>query len=302
MKRFNSFNDEMKSRFGCKVYKIALDGGFSCPNRDGKIGYGGCIFCSGRGSGDFTFAGESIEKQLEYGKALVKAKNPNGKFIAYYQSFTNTYAELCKLKEIYRPALESDDIVAISIATRPDCLPDETVALLREMNRIKPVWVELGLQTVNEKTAEYIRRGYKLEIYDDAVRRLKAAGLEVITHMIIGLPGETADDAVKTCRHIAEAGSDGVKLQLLHVLKNTDLAKDYVNKKFKALEFAEYIAILEKCIEALPANMVIHRMTGDGAKSELIAPLWSADKKRVLNAINASFERDDILQGRNAEK
>lgn len=298
MKRYNSFNDAMKSRFGCKVYKIALDGGFTCPNRDGKIGYGGCIFCSGRGSGDFTFSGESIEDQLAYGKALIKAKNPDGKFIAYYQSFTNTYESLCKLKEIYCPALESDDIIAVSIATRPDCLPDETIALLAEMNRQKPVWVELGLQTVNEKTAEYIRRGYKLAVYDDAVRRLKDAGLEVITHMIIGLPGENGDDAVITCRHIAEVGSDGIKLQLLHVLENTGLKIDYVNGKFKTLELDEYISILERCIEALPENMVIHRLTGDGAKSELIAPLWSADKKRVLNAINSAFERDDVRQGK----
>ena len=295
--RYRSFNEEMRKRFGCKMYKIALDGGFTCPNRDGTLDNRGCIFCSGRGSGDFAFGGEDIEKQLEYAIALVSAKNKDGKYIAYFQNFTSTYASVQKLRELYEKAINHPQVTALSIGTRPDCLPDDVVELLSEINRVKPVWVELGLQTIHESTAEYIRRGYKLPVYDDAVKRLKAAGLEVITHMIIGLPGETKDDIIATAKYIGESGADGIKLQLLHVLNGTDLAKDYADGKFELPTLEEYIGILEDCISVLPENVVIHRLTGDGAKSELIAPMWSADKKRVLNAINRAFSMHNVVQG-----
>ena len=294
---YRSFNQEMVKRFGCKVYKIALDGGFTCPNRDGKLDTRGCIFCSGRGSGDFAFGGEEIEKQLEYAIALVSAKNKGGKYVAYFQNFTSTYAPVEKLRRLYEVAVKHPDVVALSIGTRPDCLPDEVVALLSELNRVKPVWVELGLQTIHEETAEYIRRGYKLPVYDDAVKRLKAEGIEVITHMIIGLPGETKENIIETARYIGNSGADGIKLQLLHVLKGTDLADDYAAGKFTLPSLEEYIDILAECIRVLPNNMVIHRITGDGAKSELIAPLWSGDKKRVLNTINRTFDAMDLQQG-----
>lgn len=294
---YHSFNEEMRKRFGCKMYKIALDGGFTCPNRDGTLDTRGCIFCSGRGSGDFAFGGEDIEKQIEYAIALVSAKNKGGKYIAYFQNFTSTYGNIEKLRKLYTKAIEHPLVSALSIGTRPDCLPGKTVELLAELNRIKPVWIELGLQTIHEKTAEYIRRGYGLDVYDDAVKRLKDAGLEVITHMIIGLPGETKEDIVNTARYIGRSGVDGIKLQLLHVLKGTDLAKEYAGGKFNVLTQEEYIEILESCIRVLPENIVIHRMTGDGAKADLVAPLWSADKKRVLNAINAAFAQHNLVQG-----
>ena len=294
---YRSFNEEMRKRFGCKMYKIALDGGFTCPNRDGTLGTRGCIFCSGRGSGDFAFGGETIDKQIEYAIALVSAKNKGGGYIAYFQNFTSTYAPVEKLRTIYEKAVSHPEVAAISIGTRPDCLPDDVVELLAEINRIKPVWVELGLQTIHEKTAEYIRRGYPLYVYDDAVKRLKAAGLEVITHMIIGLPNETKEDIVETARYIGKNGADGIKLQLLHVLKGTDLAEDFAAGKFEALSMEEYIDILEACVRVLPESTVIHRLTGDGAKSELIAPMWSADKKRVLNAINRAFSERNVVQG-----
>ena len=294
---YRSFNQTMRERFGCKMYKIALDGGFTCPNRDGTLGTRGCIFCSGRGSGDFTFGGEDIEKQIEYAAALIAPKNKGGKYIAYFQNFTSTYGSMEKLRKLYYKAVSHPLVAAISIGTRPDCLPDETVELLREINKIKPVWVELGLQTVHGKTAEYIRRGYPLSVYDDAVKRLKAAGIEVITHMIIGLPGETAEDIAETARYIGQSGVNGIKLQLLHVLKGTDLAKDYEAGKFTLPTLEEYVSVLADCIRLLPENVVIHRMTGDGAKAELIAPLWSADKKRVLNTINRFFEENNVMQG-----
>ena len=299
---YRTFNQEMVKRFGCKVYKIALDGGFTCPNRDGTLDTRGCIFCSGRGSGDFAFGGEEIEKQLEYAMALVSEKNKGGKFVAYFQNFTSTYAPTERLRELYEKAMAHPKVVALSVGTRPDCLPDDVIQLLKELNRVKPVWVELGLQTIHEKTAEYIRRGYTLDVYDDTVRRLKAAGLEVITHMIIGLPGETRSDIVETARYIGEHGADGIKLQLLHVLKGTDLARDYEAGKFTLPTLEEYIDILIECIRAIPESMVIHRITGDGAKRDLIAPMWSADKKRVLNTINRTFDILDVQQGSNLKK
>ncbi len=294
---YRSLNAELFEKFGEKLYKLALDGGFTCPNRDGTLGSRGCIFCLG-GSGAFAEKPrESVTEQIERAKARVEKKNPGGKYIAYFQSYTNTYGSPEKLERLFTEAISHPDVAALSVGTRPDCLSEETVALLSRLNKIKPVWVELGLQTVHEKTAEYIRRGYPLSVYDDAVSRLKAAGLYVVTHMIIGLPGETPEMIYETAKHIGKSGADGIKLQLLHVLKGTDLEHDWREGKFETLSMEEYIEILEGCVRRLPPNMTIHRLTGDGDKKSLIAPLWSADKKRVLNTINEAFRRDNVTQG-----
>lgn len=283
---YYSLNQYLKDTFGEKVYKLALDAGFTCPNRDGTLGTGGCIFCSGAGSGDFAECRNlSVTEQIARGKKRLEKKIKSGKYIAYFQAFTNTYAPVEKLRNVYEEALMQPDVVAISIATRPDCLPHDVIDLLAELNRIKPVWVELGLQTIHEKSAEYIRRGYPLVVYDDAVRKLKNAGLTVITHVILGLPGETEEEMKQTVSYVGAGGADGIKLQLLHVIHGTDLEKEYLAGKFKTLELDEYVRLLADCLELLPRNMVIHRMTGDGDKRTLVAPMWSADKKRVLNAL-----------------
>nr|MBQ8244201.1 TIGR01212 family radical SAM protein [Oscillospiraceae bacterium] len=283
-------SDHYREKYGCKVYKVSLDGGFTCPNRDGTLGWGGCIFCTG--SGEFAEGGpEPIAIQLERAKLRVAAKNKNGKYIAYFQAFTNTYAPVERLRQLYSDAIAPEDIVGLAIGTRPDCLGENVVALLEQINRQKPVSVELGLQTVHEKTARYIRRGYSAEVYFDAVKRLKAAGIEVVTHIILGLPGETAEDMLETTRAVAEAGTDGVKFHLLHVLRGTDLEKDYAAGRFQCLTLEEYGEILKQCIALLPESVVVHRLTGDGAKKDLIAPLWSGDKKRVLNYLYRVLER-----------
>ena len=271
-----------REKFGCKVYKLSLDGGFTCPNRDGSLGTEGCIFCTG--SGEFAEGGPSpIAVQLERAKLRVNQKNRDGKYIAYFQAFTNTYAPVEHLRKLYLEAIAPEEIVGLSIGTRPDCLGADVVLLLTQINRIKPVSVELGLQTIHEETARYIRRGYETQVYFDAVKRLKAAGIEVVTHIILGLPGETEAMMLQTTKAAVDAGTDGVKFHLLHVLKGTDLAKDYAAGKFQCLSLEEYGAILKKCVDILPEEVVIHRITGDGAKKDLIAPLWSGDKKRVLN-------------------
>jgi len=278
-------SDHYKDTFGCKVYKLSLDGGFSCPNRDGSLGTGGCIFCTG--SAEFAEGGpEPVAIQLEKAKLRVSSKNKSGKYIAYFQAFTNTYAPVEHLRKLYYEAIAPQEIVGLAIGTRPDCLGDAVLALLAEINAVKPVSVELGLQTIHEKTARYIRRGYESEVYFDAVRRLKKAGIEVVTHIILGLPGETEEMMVQTTEAAVQAGTDGVKFHLLHVLKNTDLAEDYAAGKFQCLSLEEYGRILKKCVEVLPQHTVIHRLTGDGAKKDLIAPLWSGDKKRVLNYLH----------------
>lgn len=283
---YKTANDYYKEKFGSKVYKLSIDGGFTCPNRDGTVGTGGCIFCSALGSGEFASHGNNITEQLELAKTRVAAKNKSGKYIAYFQSFTNTYAPIEKLKKIYYEAIKPDYIVGLSIGTRPDCLGDDVISLLKEINKIKPVSIELGLQTTNEKSVEYIRRGYKTQVYFDAVKRLKEAGIEVVTHIIIGLPYETAEDTVKTTLDAVAVGTDGVKFHLLHVLKNTDLEKEYLSGKFECLTLLEYAEILKECIAVLPPNTVVHRITGDGAKRDLVAPFWSADKKTVLNYLD----------------
>jgi len=285
-----SFNKYLKDKFGQKVYKISLDGGFTCPNRDGKAGTRGCIFCSKGGSGDFAESREmSITEQIESGKKKVEKKIKSGKYIAYFQAFTNTYAPVEILRQKYEEAINHHDIVALSIATRPDCLGDDVLRLLDEMNKIKPVFVELGLQTIHQKSAKYIRRGYDLSVYDKAVRDLKKIGVNVVVHVILGLPNESENDMLETVKYVCESGANGIKLQLLHVIDGTDLAKDYEKGLFKTLEFDEYVNLIVKCVKIIPKDIVIHRLTGDGTKKDLIAPLWSADKKRVLNAINKAL-------------
>lgn len=283
---YRSANQHYREKFGCKVYKLSIDAGFTCPNRDGKISHGGCIFCGGDGSGAFAESGCDIGAQLESAKSRVEAKNKGGKYIAYFQSFTNTYGPVEKLESLYRQALAPENVVGLAIGTRPDCLEDEKIELLKVLHRDKYISVELGLQTVHKSSAEYIRRGYDNRVYFDAVRRLKAAGIEVVTHIILGLPGETPEMAAETTRAAVKAGTDGVKFHLLHVLRGTDLEKDFEAGKFRCLELPEYAHWLKMCLAEVPPEVVVHRITGDGAKKELVAPLWSGDKKRVLNYLN----------------
>ncbi len=290
--KYTTLNSFLKEKFGTKVYKIALNGGFTCPNRDGKIDTRGCIFCSKGGSGDFAESPElSITEQIENGKKRLEKKIKSGKYIAYFQAFTNTYAPVEKLKAIFTEAINHPDIVALSIATRPDCLGDDILALLGELNKIKPIFVELGLQTVNESTAKYIRRGYTLDVYEKAVEDLHKIGINIVTHIILGLPGESKEDMLKSVKYACRV-TDGIKLQLLHVLKGTDLATDYEQGKFEVLSLEEYTDIIVECVKIIPQDVVIHRLTGDGAKKDLIAPLWSADKKTVLNTINRALNID----------
>lgn len=280
---YKTANEYYKEKFGCKVYKLSVDGGFTCPNRDGTISTGGCIFCSSKGSGEFAEFGNDISIQLQNAKKRVEAKNKSGKYIAYFQSFTNTYASYERLKELYTEAIKPDYIVGLSIGTRPDCLPGSTIELLSEINKTKPVTVELGLQTSNDKVAHYINRGYKTEVYADAVQRLISAGIEVVTHIIIGLPN---DNPVNTTKFAVQCGTNGVKFHLLHILRNTKLASEFEIGNIKPLSLEEYAATLKNCISVLPKDMVVHRITGDGAKKDLIAPMWSADKKTVINYLN----------------
>ena len=290
--KYYALNQYLKDTYHEKIYKLAIDGGFTCPNRDGTLGTGGCIFCSGMGSGDFAESRRlSVTGQIERGKQRVAAKMPSGKYIAYFQAFTNTYAPVERLRALYTEAIGHPDVVGLSIATRPDCLPDEVLRLLASINKIKPIWVELGLQTVHEKTAAYIRRGYPLSVYEKAVADLKGIGIpHIVTHVILGLPGETKEEMKETVSYVGKSGADGIKLQLLHVIWGTDLAKDFLAGKFEVLTMEEYVKLVADCIELLPEHMVIHRMTGDGDKKTLLAPEWSGDKKRVLNALQKELQ------------
>ena len=285
---YKTVNEHYQQKYGCKVYKLSVDGGFTCPNRDGSISTGGCIFCSSLGGGEFAEHGINIRQQLGNAKKRVSQKIKDGKYIAYFQAFTNTYAPVERLKALFYDAIAPEDVVGLGIATRPDCLPEETVSLLRELNQIKPVTVELGLQTSSDAVAEYINRGYKTFVYTDAVKRLKDAGIEVVTHIIIGLPG---DDPVATTKFAVACGTDGVKFHLLHILRDTRLAQEYEKGRVKTLSLEEYAEILKCCISTLPKDTVVHRITGDGAKKDLIAPLWSADKKKTLNYLNKYLQR-----------
>ena len=294
---YYSLNEYLKSTFGEKVYKISLNGGMTCPNRDGKLSTKGCIFCSKGGSGEFSANKMlSVTEQIEQAKQRIKSKTDCKRFIAYFQPFTNTYADVSYLRRIFYEAIENPDIAVLSIATRPDCLGKDVLKLIDELNRIKPVWVELGLQTIHKKTSDYIRRCYELEVYDEAVKNLNEIGVSVVTHIILGLPFETKEMMLESVKYAGER-SDGIKLQLLHVLKDTDLLNDYNRGLFKTLSMEEYIDILCDCTEILPENVVVHRLTGDGDKKLLVAPLWSADKKRVLNSINKAFSERNIVQG-----
>ena len=292
---WNSLNDHLKQVYGTKVYKLALSSGCSCPNRDGTLDTRGCTFCDGAGA--FAEAGP-IPQQLEAAKARVAAKVKEGaKYIAYFQSFTNTYGPAERLELLYRQAMEPEDVVALSIATRPDCLPAEMLDLLERLNTVKPVWVELGLQTIHPETARRIRRGYELPAFEKAVRALKARGITVVVHQILGLPGESAEQMRQTARYIGQCGADGVKFHLLHILRDTDLAAEWEQGKILVMDLDSYISVLEDCVRLIPREMVIHRLTGDGAKRDLLAPLWSGDKKRVINAIHNAFRDHDVEQG-----
>ena len=294
----NTFNEAMRRRFGRKIYRLSLDCGFTCPNRDGTAGVGGCVFCSAGGAGNFAGKGASLDEKISAAKARVQSKTgADCGYIAYFQSFTNTYAPLPVLRELFSAAAERGDIDALSVATRPDCLPPETVALLAELNRKKPVWVELGLQTANDGTAGRINRCYPTEVYDRAAGELQKNGLEVIAHIMFGLPGEERADMLNTVRHAAAVGMQGVKLHLTHVLENTPLAQAYRNGEYAPLSLEEYADILCEALEYIPRETVIHRFTGDGDKKELLAPAWSGDKKRVLNYINRTFRERDVEQG-----
>ncbi|MGN1124291.1 MAG: TIGR01212 family radical SAM protein [Eubacterium sp.] len=285
--KYYSLNNYLRDTFGEKVYKISINAGFTCPNRDGTIDTRGCIFCSRGGSGDFAESPSlSVTEQIEAGKSRVAGKIKSGKYIAYFQAFTNTYAPVEVLKSKFLEAINHPDIVALSIATRPDCLGDDVIGLLDELNKIKPVFVELGLQTIHESTAKYIRRRYTLDAYDKAVEDLKKINVNIVVHLILGLPYETKNDMLESVKYVCESGANGIKLQLLHILKGTDLEEEYKQGKFKALEFDEYIDLIRDCVNTIPKNIVIHRLTGDGAKKDLVAPLWSADKKKVLNTLN----------------
>lgn len=295
--KYYSLNDYLRDTFGEKVYKIALDGGFTCPNRDGTLDTRGCIFCSVAGSGEFAGKPEdSVSVQIEKGKERLGEKVKNGKYIAYFQAFTGTYAPIEKQRKLYEEAISHPDIAALSIATRPDCLPEDVLLLLQEMNRRKPVWVELGLQTIHEETARYIRRGYPLSVYDEAVEKLKRIGVQVIVHVILGLPGENAEDMKETVSYVGRSGADGIKLQLLHVIRGTDLEREYREGKFRVMEMEEYVRLVADCIALLPERMVIHRITGDGDKKTLIAPEWSKDKKRVLNALHRAIREKERMR------
>ena len=315
---FYSLNQYYRERFGGKVYKLSLNGGMTCPNRDGTIDNRGCIFCSAGGSGDFASGAmiysdklgrnvPDIPTQLAQAKSRVAAKTNVKDFsgyIAYFQAYTNTYADVAYLEQLFSQTIAQKEILGLSIGTRPDCLEPEKIALLSSLNRQKPVFVELGLQTIHERSAIFIRRGYPLSVFEDAVKRLKKAGIPVVVHVILGLPGESRDDMMATCRYLGRLGVDAIKLQLLHILDGTDLAELYKKEnsensdKFSVMSLDEYASLVVSIIEQLPPNMVIQRITGDGPKRILLAPKWSGDKKKVLNTIMKEFVMQNTWQGK----
>ena len=302
-KPYHSLDYELKKRFGEKVYRLALNGGMTCPNRDGTVGHGGCIFCSGGGSGEFASdPALSIQEQIESGKERLSHKRPVNAYIAYFQAFTNTYAPVDYLRTIFTEAITHPQVVLLSIATRPDCLQPKIVELLAQLNQIKPVWVELGLQTMHEDTARDIRRGYPLSVFEDAVNRLRAAGLEVIVHTILGLPGEDQERMFETLHYLNDQDIQGIKLQLLHILKGTDLAVRYAEDPFHVFTMEEYVKLIPACVEILRPDLVIHRLTGDGPKDLLTAPVRSLIKRTVLNSIHREFRLQDTWQGKKYRK
>ena len=277
----------LKERFGEKVYKLSLSSGCTCPNRDGTMGFGGCTFCSEGGSGEFAATPAPLDVQIEEAKRRVLQKTDASRYIAYFQAYTNTYGDIARLRELYLQTVQREEIVALSLGTRPDCLPDEVMDLLGELRQIKPVWVELGLQTVHEKTAEKIRRGYALPVFEEAYQKLKRAGIEVIIHVILNLPGETREDMLDTVRYLAalQPEPDGVKLQMLQILKGTAMAEEYEREPFPLMDLETYASLIKDCVSILPEHTVLHRMTGDGPRRLLIAPLWCLEKKHVLNTL-----------------
>lgn len=298
-KPYHSLDYMLKQTFGEKVYKVTLNGGMSCPNRDGKLGSRGCIFCSAGGSGDFAAdAALPITDQIDSQIEMLRAKRPIHKYIAYFQAYTNTYAPVVYLRKIFTEAILHPSVVALSIGTRPDCIGDEVLALLDELNQIKPVWIELGLQTIHERTAAYIRRGYPLSCFEETVHRLRSHGIQVIVHTILGLPGESDADILETMDYLNGRDIQGIKLQLLHVLRGTDLADDYLARKFHVYEREEYLNLLIECLEHLDPSIVIHRMTGDGPADLLIAPLWASRKREVLNLLRHEMKIRGNWQGR----
>lgn len=298
-KRYHSLDYDLKQIYGEKVYKITLDGGMTCPNRDGRLQTGGCIFCSANGSGDFAGSREaSITRQLASGKRSLNEKRPVHSYIAYFQAFTNTYAPVERLRELYTEAIQDDEVKILSIATRPDCLEPDILDLLEELNHRKPIWVELGLQTIHPATARFIRRGYELPIFESAVRRLRKRGIPVIVHTILFLPGETKEQMLRTCEYLSHMDIQGIKLQLLHILKDTDLAGVYKEHPFPVPDMTEYIQFLGTCISHLNPGLTIHRLTGDGPSELLIAPLWTRNKRTVLNHLNRYLKEQDLWQGK----
>ena len=298
-KPYHSLDYELKKRFGEKVYRLALNGGMSCPNRDGTAGYGGCIFCSAGGSGEFAADPSlSIRRQIESAKERLSGKRTANRYIAYFQAYTNTYAPVPYLEAVFTEAISCPEIAVLSVATRPDCLGPPVLELLARLNRIKPVWVELGLQTMHEDTAAFLRRGYPLPVFEEALTGLRACGIEVITHVILGLPGEDKDRMLQTIRYLNTRDIQGIKLQLLHILKGTDLAVLYEQNPFPVFDLEEYVQTVVSCVELLRPDIVIHRLTGDGPKDLLIAPLWSRSKRHVLNTIHREFRTRGTWQGK----
>ena len=298
-KPYHSLDYMLKEQFGEKVYKLTLNGGMTCPNRDGKLGTRGCIFCSAGGSGDFAAdRHQSISEQIESQKAMIQAKRPVNKFIAYFQAYTNTYAPVEYLRTIFTEAISHPDVIAISIGTRPDCLDDDILRLLAELNQQKPVWIELGLQTIHEDTARYIRRGYPLSCFTKAVSDLHERNITVIVHTILGLPGETPQMVLDTIEYLNHLPIQGIKMQLLHVLKGTDLADDYLAGQFETLTKDAYLDLLIQCLEHLSPDIVVHRVTGDGPKDLLLAPQWSSAKRTVLNELHHRMKEYNSWQGK----
>ncbi|SDY52517.1 hypothetical protein SAMN05660462_00218 [Proteiniborus ethanoligenes] len=297
-KRYLSFNYEMKRLFNSKVIKLSLDGGFTCPNRDGTIGDKGCIFCGEEGSGEFAASRSlSLEKQIESQKELLSKKWSEGKYIAYFQNFTNTYSTYEDLKQKYNLAISQEGVVGLAIATRPDCLTEEILELLEEINKKTFLWVELGLQSIHERTIKLIRRGYPLETYDEAIKQLNKRNIKVVTHIIFGLPNESREEILSTVKYVANTNTWGVKLHLLYIQRDTDLHEYYKKSPFHILTREEYISLIVDSIEQLRSNMVIHRLTGDCKRALLVEPLWSLDKLRVLSGIDMELKRRNSYQG-----
>lgn len=298
-KRYHSLNYFLRNKFKEKIYKISLDGGFTCPNRDGKVSIGGCTFCSSKGSGDY--AGNrvlSINNQFEDRKKLMEKKWKEGKYIAYFQAYTNTYAPIDELREKYEEALSQEGVVALSIGTRPDCIDDDVVDLLEEISKKTYLWVELGLQTINDETGRNFNRGYDLKTFDESLRKLKERNIEVVVHTIFGLPGETKEDMLKTVEYVAHSGAQGIKFHLLHLMKGTKMVEQYEKGELELLSQEDYIDLICKSISIIPPNMVVHRLTGDAPRETLIGPIWSLKKWEVLNAIDKALVDNDIWQGK----